>query len=253
MKKFRSAAELLTGGVLPLGAVAGIAFLASPILPVPLLIISILGFIGTLVLVLRNVAPQGAEVLALKDALSDRNVEVQTLAAELQELSLIDPLTGARNRRGFMNLVEHQMRVATRSWSKLHFLFVDIDGMKLINDLYGHDAGDSALMTVVEILWASSRTVDIVGRLGSDEFAVALLNAEDPAVIAARIRSAVLSRTRTPQHPYELHVTVGVATFDPAAPVTVEEMVRQADQAIVQQKADAALARTRGLTAPVIL
>jgi diguanylate cyclase (GGDEF)-like protein len=253
MKKFRSAVELVGGGALTLGSVAGIALIASPVRLVPLLILSTLGFIGTLVLILRHVAPQGAEVIALTDALSERNFEVQTLAVELQELSLIDPLTGARNRRGFMNLVEHQMRVATRGWNKLHFLFVDIDGMKLINDLYGHDAGDSALTTVVEILWASSRTVDIVGRLGDDEFAVALLNAEDPAVIAARIRSAVSSRTRTAQHPYELHVTVGIATFDPAAPVTVEEMVRQADQAIVQQKKDAALARTRGLTAPVVL
>ncbi|MEA2507672.1 MAG: hypothetical protein QOH48_2290 [Actinomycetota bacterium] len=253
MRKFRSAVELVGGGALLVGFLTAAALVASPARPVPMLVLSNFGLILILVLVLRRVAPQGTEVLTLVDALSDRDVEVQTLAVELEELSLIDPLTGARNRRGFINLVEHQMRVATREWNKLHFLFVDIDGLKQINDQYGHNAGDSALTTVVEILWASSRTVDIVGRLGDDEFAVALLNAEDPSMIAGRIRSAVSGRTCTPQQPYELHVTVGLATFDPAAPVSVEEMVRQADRAITQQKADAAEARTKGLTAPVKL
>jgi diguanylate cyclase (GGDEF)-like protein len=253
MRKFRSAVELVGGGALVVGFLTAAVLVASPARPVPLLLLSTFGSILTLVLVLRRVSPQSEEVLSLTDALSDRNVEVQTLAVELEELSLIDPLTGARNRRGFINLVEHQMRVATREWNKLHFLFVDVDGIKMINDLYGHAAGDSALTAVVEILWASSRTVDIVGRLGDDEFAVALLNAEDPSTIAARIRSAVSGRTRTPQQPYELHVTVGIATFDPAAPVSVEEMVKQADQAIAQQRAAAAEARTKGLTVPVIL
>jgi diguanylate cyclase (GGDEF)-like protein len=253
MKKIRSAAEVLGSGALALGSLAVAAFILSPLFPLPFLIVTIGALGGTVALLLQRFLPQAGELVVLNKALNERNIEVQTAVAGLNELSLIDPLTGARNRRGFINLVEHQMRVASREWKKLHFLFVDIDGMKMINDLYGQEAGDSALITVVETLWASSRTVDIVARMGNDEFAVALLHAEDPKVIADRIRSAISSRTRTAEHPYELHVTVGIASFDPAAPVTVEDILHDADQVIVQQKTAAALARSKGLTAPVML
>ena len=250
---FRAAEELVGKSPLRLVLLAVFALVISPAAPVLFLGLAVICLGGATGFLLKRLIPQAGYVLTLTSALDERNQQVQELVVDLEELSLIDPLTGARNRRGFMNLVEHQMRVATRSWSKLHFLFVDIEGMKLINDLYGHEAGDSALKTVVEILWASSRTVDIVGRMGDDEFALALLNAEDPTVIAARIRAAVSGRTRTDAQPYELHVTVGIATFDPAAPVPLEEMLRSADQAIAQEKRASALARVNGHTAPVIL
>jgi diguanylate cyclase (GGDEF)-like protein len=253
MKKFRSAVDFVGGTSLCLVAAALLAVVLSPISPVAMLAAGIVMLGGALFFSLQRSLPQTKDLQTLSNVLVDRTEQVQQLTMELQELSLIDPLTGARNRRGFINLVEHQMRVAARAWNKVHFLFVDIDGMKLINDLYGHAAGDSALNTVVEILWASSRTVDIVGRMGDDEFAVALLNAEDPSVIASRIKAAVSGRCRTHDHPYELHVTIGIATFDPAAPVSLEDLLRTADAAIAEEKRASALARINGLTAPVIL
>jgi PleD family two-component response regulator len=128
MKKLRSAVELVGARALYLVLGAVVAVILSPISPVPLLGVAILTLGGTLVLLVQRSLPHATNLQTLTVALDDRNQQVQQLSMELQELSLIDPLTGARNRRGFINLVEHQLRVATRSWSKVHFLFVDIDG-----------------------------------------------------------------------------------------------------------------------------
>lgn len=232
--------------------VAAVSILAvlSPSQRVLWLIAGILGLAAIIGLVLRQLNLQTNELERARAELDDNREDLTGLTVELTEMSLVDPLTGARNRRGFIDLVDHQMRVAAREWKKLHFVFVDVDEMKSINEEFGHAAGDSALIEIVQIIWASSRTVDVVGRMGGDEFAVALIHADDPSIVANRIAEGVAARVRDPNHPYELHVSIGVATFDPAAPDTLDEMIKEAREAMYAEKHAAEVARAAKLASP---
>ncbi|MBW3622186.1 MAG: GGDEF domain-containing protein, partial [Armatimonadetes bacterium] len=104
-------------------------------------------------------------------------VEVNHLKAEkasLKDLAERDPLTGAGNRRAFDRHLEEQIQAATETGAPLTLILIDVDNMKQINDQRGHEAGDVALMSLVDHLRRNSREVDLVFRYGGDEFAVLL-------------------------------------------------------------------------------
>ncbi|MEA2508199.1 MAG: hypothetical protein QOG21_281 [Actinomycetota bacterium] len=252
MKKLRSVETLAGGSTVALLALVVILSVIAPGPRVVWLIAAVLGLAAVIVYLLRSISARTGAMRAAAVELEEKSEEVSALTVELTELTLIDPLTGARNRRGFIDLVEHQMRVATREWKQLHFVFVDIDEMKKVNELYGHAAGDAALIEVVDTIWASSRTVDIVGRMGGDEFAVALIHADDPSVVVGRIEQAMRSRVRDTDRPYELRVTVGSASFDPAAPVSLDDMLGAARKAMYDQRRAAAEERVKKLASPAM-
>lgn len=84
------------------------------------------------------------------------------LQHQLAEFALFDELTGLHNRRGFVTLADHRFKVASRAGRKVPLLFIDMDGMKRINDSYGHAEGDRALVDVAEFLRAAVRSSDLV-------------------------------------------------------------------------------------------
>src|SRR5205085_5407585 len=105
--------------------------------------------------------------------------ERRRVEEELWELALVDDLTGLHNRRAFILLGEQAIKEAGRAGRPVIGLFVDVDGLKLINDTHGHAAGDHALRLVADALRATCRDSDIVGRLGGDEFAILLAEAHE--------------------------------------------------------------------------
>ena len=98
--------------------------------------------------------------------------EVERARELLETQSITDELTGLLNRRGFMVLATQQMKVATRKREKLVLLFVDLNGMKAINDTFGHEMGDRALYDTGELLRTVFRASEVLARLGGDEFVV---------------------------------------------------------------------------------
>ncbi len=110
------------------------------------------------------------------------------LYAEVEELAARDRLTGLYNRRLFEEHLEVAVARARRTGEDLSLLVIDLDGLKRINDLGGHTAGDQALQALAHALTTSTRTTDIVCRLGGDEFAVILSGSapEDALVVAER-------------------------------------------------------------------
>ncbi|KAA6464488.1 GGDEF domain-containing protein [Acidobacteria bacterium AB60] len=98
---------------------------------------------------------------------------IRRMEEEIQGLTLRDELTGLYNLRGFRLLAEQALRLARRSQMPFSVLFVDVDGLKQINDSLGHAAGSALLVETAELLTASFRESDVVARLGGDEFAVA--------------------------------------------------------------------------------
>jgi diguanylate cyclase len=139
---------------------------------------------------------QAAEDLAQREADSRHQLEIEIehskrLQEELRILANTDVLTGIANRRYFMIRAESEFQRATRYHEDLHLVMFDIDHFKQINDRYGHQVGDVALQKITEIVKACLRDkIDMVGRLGGEEFGILLphTSKDDAFAIAERIR-----------------------------------------------------------------
>jgi diguanylate cyclase (GGDEF)-like protein/PAS domain S-box-containing protein len=143
------------------------------------------------------------------DVSEDRKVQ-----AELDALARRDPLTGLYNRRSFEELLPQAVARCTRNERNLALLFVDLDHFKPVNDSKGHDAGDDVLKTVASRLVDSVRLSDTVARLGGDEFVVILEDitaANDAAVIASKILSAVAQPIETRRGSCTISASIGIS------------------------------------------
>jgi diguanylate cyclase (GGDEF)-like protein len=164
-------------------------------------------------------------------------VKQQKLQAELSSLALTDELTGLYNRRGFLYLTERQLKLASRSFRDMLLFFIDVDGLKKINDSFGHTEGDFALFRTAAVLDMTFRSSDVLARLGGDEFAALAIEASDhcEATIMARFRETL--ETLSAQEPrYRLSLSVGVVRVTPSNTSCIEELMLQADQAMYQVK-----------------
>ena len=159
------------------------------------------------------------------------------LQAELGNLALTDDLTGLYNRRGFMALAERQLKLARRSGRGLLVFMMDVDGLKQINDSFGHLEGDRALKRTSDVLEETFRDSDVVARLGGDEFAVLAIEAagHSELTIKARLLESLKSIDRK-QPGYEISLSLGLARFDPSSRTSIGELMVKADQAMYEQK-----------------
>jgi diguanylate cyclase (GGDEF)-like protein/PAS domain S-box-containing protein len=167
-----------------------------------------------------------------------REAELRTQAELLRGMSLRDELTGLYNRRGFQELTEQQLRAATRSKRPASLFFVDLNGMKSINDTHGHEIGDRALVDTAKILTDVFRNSDVVARLGGDEFAVLALECgpRDTGVIIERLSQHVERLNKSGKAPFRLSLAVGSAAFDPARPMDLNELIEEADRRMYADK-----------------
>ena len=158
--------------------------------------------------------------------------------AELCNLSLVDELTGLKNRRGLSVLAEQQLKLTQRSGAELLFFYIDLDGLKHVNDTYGHSEGDRALQAVAQILKATFRETDVVARVGGDEFTVLAIDAS-PAhtqTVLTRLEKALKEQNRKRDLPEDLSLSVGVSHFNPNQPCSLEALISRADQAMYDEK-----------------
>jgi two-component system cell cycle response regulator len=165
-------------------------------------------------------------------------LERHRLLHSMRGLSLIDELTGLYNRRGFLSLGLAHRHLAQRAGRRFVLLYADLDGLKEINDSFGHREGDSAITTAAEILRATFRHSDVVARLGGDEFVVLAVEAasDTDQQLLQRLQRQVAQFNRESRLPYDVSFSAGVAGFDHASPLSLEEMVEQADQALYAEK-----------------
>ena len=113
-----------------------------------------------------------------------------------------------------------------------------MDGLKWINDNFGHQEGDRAIIDVANIFKNTFRESDIVARMGGDEFAVIGIEAihVDAEVLAARLQENIERRNKENTRPYKLSISVGVVRYNPENPCSVEELLDQADKLMYEQK-----------------
>ncbi len=157
---------------------------------------------------------------------------------KLAELVTRDELTGALNRRGFFRRAEDEFAASALHGSPLALLVIDIDHFKVINDTFGHHAGDDALRTFCAAVLESIRDADSFGRTGGEEFALLLPNTAggDALAIAERLRQQCGSLFATSETPaLRFTVSVGVAQALPGDK-TVYDLHRRADKAMYRAK-----------------
>jgi len=173
-------------------------------------------------------------VTVVSKNISDR----KQMEDELRALSLRDELTGLYNRRGFFTLAEQQLRIANRMKKKLYLLLADLDDLKIINDTFGHQEGDAALVESALVLKDIFRESDIIARIGGDEFVVLPIEmTEDRSeAILNRLNQGLEKNNEKNQLRYRISISTGIAMYDPGGPCSIELMLSQADARMYEQK-----------------
>ncbi len=165
--------------------------------------------------------------------------ERKEMEAQLQKLARTDPLTGLFNRREFLERLELEVEKATRlSHYSAVLLMLDLDFFKRINDTYGHATGDAVLKAVAEILYNTSRAIDVPARLGGEEFAVLLSGADknEALAIAERLREQVAKIVINHETgPVKITVSIGAASLS-ADDINGEAVLHRADTALYEAK-----------------
>ncbi|HZP17435.1 MAG TPA: diguanylate cyclase [Terriglobales bacterium] len=178
------------------------------------------------------------DVAARKLAEQELALKAQELAksnAILENLSLLDDLTGLYNRKGFLALAEHRVKLAYRTGEPFAVAFVDLDELKQINDTFGHQEGDRALVEAGNVLRECFRQSDILARLGGDEFAVFISEA-DQDKIAGRILQKLADFNRSTTLPYKLSFSVGIVPGNSTEGRNIESLLQRADRLMYEQK-----------------
>jgi diguanylate cyclase (GGDEF)-like protein len=155
----------------------------------------------------------------------------------LKRLATTDPLTGALNRRHFMELMSREQRRAERYNAVYSVLMIDIDHFKRVNDTYGHQIGDQAIQAMSGACLKALRPTDLLARYGGEEFIITLTHTDQPgaAKVAERLREAVTQiELPTDQGVLKFTISIGVSTFFKRS--LLEEIIARADQALYQAK-----------------
>ncbi len=164
--------------------------------------------------------------------------EWKNLEGELTRLANTDVLTGLRNRRSFFDAAASEVARAQRYGNTLSVILIDLDRFKLINDTYGHAAGDAVLVRFAGICRRQVRDVDLLARVGGEEFAILLTETpeDDAAELAMRIRHAVHEITMLADgQSFDFTVSIGVAAYQHGND-SLEALMQRADDALYRAK-----------------
>ena len=173
--------------------------------------------------------------LALRSGRRARKRETEFVA--ISAAAQTDALTGILNRRGFMDASERELARASRYNRPFVLAYVDVRGLKAVNDTEGHLMGDELIKTVAGLMKESARADDVVGRIGGDEFALLLgeQTVESAEPVIRRIRARVAERRAAMEIGMPWELTIGIAAF-PQDGSTLEELLGVADRRLYEQR-----------------
>ena len=167
----------------------------------------------------------------------DYAIERHRMQSTLRSLALTDELTGLLNRRGFLTLAEQHLKTARRTKTAMWLAAGDLDGLKAINDTFGHEEGDRAIVGAARVLRATFRESDLIGRLGGDEFVVLGTDTEPTSIeiLLARLRQSLDAYNASEARAYQIALSVGLARGDPERD-SVADLLARADRSLYEQK-----------------
>ena len=164
--------------------------------------------------------------------------ERKMMEAEILALSITDQLTGLYNRRGFLSLAEQQLKLAKRNKIGMLLFYIDMDGLKWINDTLGHEEGDKALIEIATLLKETFRASDIIVRLGGDEYAALAIdiNETNSHIITGRLQSLIDKRNNQENRRYKISVSIGYSYYDPENSCSIDDLIARSDKLMYEQK-----------------
>lgn len=160
------------------------------------------------------------------------------LEERLREMSNSDELTGLLNRRGFFTVAQQQLKVAARAKVDVALLFADMDKFKAINDEWGHQKGDDALVAMADIFRTTFRESDLIARISGDEFALLLIDLPESNfdIVLDRLQGNIDAYNLGSGRIFKLSLSIGMAVYDHNHQNSVEELMKQADRRMYDQK-----------------
>jgi len=165
-------------------------------------------------------------------------IERKRVEEELERLAHYDTLTGVYNRGHGLELLQRQLKLAKRDKSSLLLAYTDLDNLKEINDGFSHEEGDRVMVQVAKLFKSTLREVDIIIRMGGDEFLVILLGCSlnEIPVIRKRLSKELTRLNRFSKKPYKIEFSTGFSNYDPANPLSMNELIRIADEKMYEEK-----------------
>lgn len=164
--------------------------------------------------------------------------ELEKSNSKLKEQSRVDSATELYNRRGFYLLAENNLKLIRRLERQGILFFGDLDGLKIINDTWGHKAGDEAIANAAWVLKQTFRSSDVVARFGGDEFVIMAVDssAQDLKEILHRLK-ANLNRVNPPSRAYKVEISLGYVIIDQDnAALSLDELLSKADEMLYKEK-----------------
>jgi len=181
-----------------------------------------------------SVAMENIRVYAeLERRVRQRTAELRNANIAISKFSTTDELTGLYNRRGFYQ----HAGAALREGRRVLLAFIDVDGLKAVNDRYGHAVGDTMLAELASVLRATFRHDDILARIGGDEFCVLVLDsAADADVLRQSFAARLDAATRSAPRPYALSASMGIVEEPSGDVAAVDRLLRDADRLMYVEK-----------------
>jgi diguanylate cyclase (GGDEF)-like protein len=190
-----------------------------------------------------TILPYNADIIV--DAYELIRVSISTavkgaeLVSKIQTLSITDELTGLLNRRGFFQFAYSRLLHLKRNTGSVPIvMFMDMDGLKTVNDTYGHNEGDKAIIAFAKIISEALREEDIIGRVGGDEFVVlsSVKSHEQGEQVVKRIRAKFDEYNQRKLHPYDVACSIGSVALDEITRENFDAAMLNADNVLYKEK-----------------
>lgn len=217
----------------PLGAIGN--YWATPHVPTEVEVRMLQSLADSTSVALENIRMRDE----IDQRVADRTLALRQANSEIRKAATTDKLTGLFNRRGFDEQVHAAEKSGLlRNGVYLQVAFLDVDGLKKVNDLQGHAQGDALLCDVAQILRRSFRSDDVIARFGGDEFCVAMIAPVlDPAGIQARVDAHVMQMNTELKRPYPISISIGVVQAVMGNDFSLTSLLVKADKLMYQNKA----------------
>ncbi len=164
--------------------------------------------------------------------------EIKEAQSKLQMYATTDMLTGVLNRRAGLLVLEKQLQMCKRNNLKLTTCYIDINGLKYVNDMYGHQEGDEFILIITNILKETIREADSLCRLGGDEFLLVFpeCGVVDASIIWNRIQQSLEEYNQKQIKRYDVSISGGFSEYEPSKNISVEELISIADSEMYKNK-----------------
>ncbi len=175
---------------------------------------------------------------AAEERLNEALFDLERSNKKLNDISRTDELTGLYNRRGFVSLGQQAIDLALRMNKNGLIVFGDMDGLKLINDTWGHEAGDRAIAAMAVAFRKTFRNMDVLARLGGDEFAIVAVDiaADFVGTLRGRIDGLLSEYNKASGEPFTLSISIGAVEFSGHENNQLEKLLSVADSLLYEEK-----------------